>query len=229
MGDEAYDIIRDSQIGVESFVGRLANLTPVRELYGEFLNKVYDEITQDTMVVNIWLKFSTNWNFFNYFLLEQVILEFGDTSLQAKMRDYKRTIRHFQQNTHLRDFANYSATINKNLSENLSLLAIRFEEHWDEYTLEDLEKFENIFTHQLFLPSTFALTLKEMKPGCIHVPAVSGASLKEKMENADMREFCKEHGITSITVNGEEIKYLATVKGYSKFLRQKEDEDSHSN
>ena len=197
MVDEAYDLIYDKQIGVESFAARLANLTPVqREFHGEFLDKVCDEITKETTVLKLWLKLTTYWNFLNYFLLEQVILKFGDTSLQAKMRGYKRTIRHFQQNTHLRDFANCSITISMNLSKNLSLLAIKFEEHWDEYTLEDMEKFENIFTHQLFLPS-FALTLKDVKPGCIHVtwavPAVIGTSLKEKMENADMREFCKNH------------------------------------
>ena len=36
-----------------------------------------------------------------------------------------------------------------------------------------------------------------------------------------MREFCKEHGITSITVNGEECKYLATVKGYLRYFYSK--------
>ena len=222
MVDEAYDLIYDKQIGVEFFAARLANLTPVqRELHGEFLDKVCDEITQETMVLKLWLKLTTYWNFLNYFLLEQVILKFGDTSLQAKMRDYKGTIRHFQQTTHLRDFANCSTTISMNISKNLSLLAMKFEEHWDEYTLEDLEKFEKIFSHQLLL-SSFALTLKEMKPGCIHVTwaisAVIGASLKEKMENVDMREFCKEHGITSITIDGDECKNLAAVTEYSTYL-----------
>ena len=221
MVDEAYDIIYDKQICVESFAARLANLTPVqRELHGEFLDKVCDEITQETTVLKLWLKLTTYWNFLNYFLLEQVILKFGDTSLQAKMRDYKRTIRHFQQTTHLRDFANCSTTISMNLSKNLSLLAMKFEDYWDEYTLEDLEKFEKIFTHQL-LSSSFALTLKEIKPGCIHVtwaiPAVIGASLKENMENTDMREFCKKNGITSITIDGEECKYSASKK-FSAYL-----------
>ena len=225
MVDEAYVIIYKKQICVEFFAARLANLTPVqRELHGEFLDKVCDEITQETTVLKLWLKLTTYWNFLNYFLLEQVILKFGDTSLQVKMRDYKRTIRHFQKNTHLRDFANCSTTISMNLSKNLSLLAMKFEEHWDEYTLEDLEKFENIFTHQLLL-SSFALTLKEIKPGCIHVtwaiPAVIGASLKKKMENVDMRGFCKEHGVTSISIDGEECKYSATVKGYLRYLYSK--------
>ena len=222
MVDEAYVIIYKKQICVEFFAARLANLTPVqRELHGEFLDKVCDEITQETTVLKLWLKLTTYWNFLNYSLLEQVILKFGDTSLQAKMRGYKGTIRHFQQNTHLRDFANCSTTISMNLSKNLSLLAMKFEEHWDEYTLEDLEKFEKIFTHQLLL-SSFALNPKEIKPGCIHVtwaiPAVIGASLKENIENTDMREFCKEHGITSITIDGEECKNLAAVSEYSTYL-----------
>ena len=223
MVDEAYDIIYKNQIGVEHFAARLANLPPVQwELHGEFLDKLCDEITQETTVLNLWLKLTAYWNFLNYFLLEQVILKFGDTSLQVKMQDYKKTIRHFQQNTRLRDFANCSTMISMNLSTNLSLLAIKFEEHWDEYTLEGLERFEKIFTHQLLL-SSFTLTLKEIKPGCIHVswaiPAVIGASLKEKMENTDMREFCKEHGITSITIDGEECKNSAAVKEYSTYLQ----------
>ena len=223
MVDEAYDIIRKKKIGVESLAARLANLPPVQwELHGEFLDKVCDEITQETTVLKLWFKLAAYWNFLNYFLLEQVILKFGDTSLQVKMQDYKKTIRHFQQNTRLRDFANCSTMISMNLSTNLSLLAIKFEKHWDEYTLEGLERFEKIFTHQLLL-SSFTLTLKEIKPGCIHVawaiPAVIGTSVKEIIKNTDMRELCKEHGISSITIDGEECKNLAAVNKYSTYLQ----------
>ena len=32
-----------------------------------------------------------------------------------------------------------------------------------------------------------------------------------------MREFCREHGITSITIDGEEYKNLAAVNEYSTY------------
>ena len=221
MVDDAYDIISDKKIGVESFAARLANLLPVqRELHGEFVDKVCDEITKETTVLKVWSKLTAYWNFLNYFLLEQVILKFGDPCLRAKMKDYKKTISHFQHNTRLRDFANCAATVSTNLSENLKLFAMKFEDQWDECTLEDLEKFEKRFTHQLLLPS-FILTLKAIKPGCIHVtwtiPAVIGESLKEKMDNTEMKKFCKEHGITSITIDSEECKY--SEEGCDDFTR----------
>ena len=38
------------------------------------------------------------------------------------------------------------------------------------------------------------------------------------MENTDMREFCKEHRIESITIDGEECKYSASKK-FSAYLK----------
>ena len=68
--------------------------------------------------------------------------------------------------------------------------------------------------------------LEEVKPGCIHVtwtiPKFIAASLKESVENvedAEMMEFCKELGIMSITIDGEECKYSPARK-YSAYLKQ---------
>ena len=220
----AFSAIAVQNISVDMFVAGLANLSLERKaLHKDFLEKLCSDISKESTLGKVWLKLSTYWNFLNYFLLEQVICEFGDRNIKDSMEDYKSKLKVFRCNTCLHDFAKYSTTISADLTvEDFHLLAMKLKKNWEKCTLEDLENLTGKFTHKLFV-SPFSLTLREMKPGCIHVtwtiPAVIGESLKENMENTDMRDFCKEHGITSITVNGEECKYSATVKSYSTFLR----------
>ena len=219
----AFRAITAQNVTVDLFIASLANL-PIEhmELHKDFLEKINSDISKESTLGNVWVKLATYWNFLNYFLLEQVVCEFGDENLMDSMQDYKLRLKEFRCKTSLHDFAKYSSKISTNVSEkDFSLLAKKLDQSWEECTLEDLENLTEKFTHKFFLPS-FALTLREIKPGCIHVtwaiPAVIGASLKENMENIDMREFCKEHGITSITIDGEECKYSAAKK-YFTYLK----------
>ena len=218
--DGAYDHVFDKKVPVGRFVNRLTNLPIERmEVHKEFLEKITQEFDKGTTVDKLWLQLTKYWNFLNYFLLEQVVCKFGDADLKTSMEDYTSKLKAFRCKTRLCDFAKCSTKISRNLSEeDFNLLAAKLNQDWEECNLKDLEK----FTHKFFLPS-FTLTLREIKPGCIHVtwaiPAVIGASLKENMESTDIREFCKEHGITSITIDGEECKNLAAVKEYSTYLQ----------
>ena len=220
----AFSAIAAQNISVDMFIAGLANLSLERKaLHKDFLEKLCSDISKESTLGKVWFKLSTYWNFLNYFLLEQVVCEFGDRNIKDSMEDYKSKLKVFRCNTCLHDFAKYSTKISADLTvEDFHLLSMKLKKNWEKCTLEDLENLTGKFTHKLFV-SSFSLTLKEIKPGCIHVtwtiPGVIGESLKENMENTDMWEFCKEHGITSITVNGEECKYLAAVKGYTTFLR----------
>ena len=182
-----------------------------------------DAIDKDTTVDKIWFKLTTYWNFLNYFLLEQVVCKFGDTGLKTSMGNYVTKLKAFRCETLLCDFAKCSAKISRNMTEDdFNLLAAKLNQNWEKCNLEDLENLTEKFTHRFYLPS-FALTLKDIRPGCIHItwaiPAVIGASLKDNMENSgDISGFCKEHGITSLTIDGEECKYSA-VKKYSVYLK----------
>lgn len=117
------------------------------------------------------------------------------------------------------DFAKWSTKILS--EEKLKLLVMKLDQRWEKCTLEDLENLKGKFTHKLFF-SPFVLKVEDILIGSIYVtravPPMVGASLKEKLESTNMGEFCKEHGITSITVDGEECKYSA-VKEYSAYLK----------
>ena len=225
MVDSAYDIIKEKQVDVDQFTARLANL-PLehQEVHREFLKEINTEMRlKGTALLNIWLKLSSYWNFLNYFLLEQVIRKFGDDHLKFTLEDYKK-LKHFRCKTRLSDFAKCfkQVRIPSDVSEETSKkIAMKLGKCWDECTLEDLENLTGKFTQKLFF-SSFALKLEDITTGCIYVtwsiPAGVGASLQENLENIDIGEFRKEHGITSITIDGEECKYSA-VKKYSAYLK----------
>ena len=222
--DRAFDIIVvEKKVSFELFTARLANLSIEHmEVHKEFFDNIYSEITKDSTVLKVWMRLSTYWNFLNYPLLEKVVIKFGDEELKTDMEDYKKELKEFRCRTRLCDFAKYSITINENLSEqNLKKLTIKLHQRWETCTLEDLEKLTGKITQKFFLPS-FTMSLSEMEQACIivtwAVPAMIAVSLKENIENTDMGEFCKEHGIMDISIDGQECKY-SPVQKYSAYLK----------
>ena len=222
--DRAFDIIVvEKKVSFELFTARLANLSIEHmEVHKEFFDNIYSEITKDSTVFKVWMRLSTYWNFLNYPLLEKVVIKFGDKDLKTDMEDYKKELKEFRCRTRLCDFAKYSITINENLSEqNLKKLTIKLHQDWETCTLEDLEKLTGKITQKFFLPS-FTMSLSEMEQACIivtwAVPAMIAVSLKENIENSDMGEFCKEHWIMAIFIDGQECKY-SLVQKYSAYLK----------
>ena len=129
------------------------------ELHKDFLERIISEIGKESTVGKVWVRLSTYWNFLNYFLLEQVVCEFGDQNLKDSMEDYKSKLYVFRCTTLLRDFAKYSVKISTHLTEEkFNLLAAKLNQNWEECTLEDLENLKGKITHKLFI-SSFCLTL----------------------------------------------------------------------
>ena len=156
----------------------------------------------------IWARLCGHWNCFNPSLLGHVVAKFGDETLRADVEDYKKKLKSFQKKSTLHAIAN--TTMQNMLTRELA---------WNEATLQDLDSLMEKITQIFHLPPFLQDITKQ---GCIHVtwaiPAVIGASLKENMENTDIKELCKGHGITSITINGEECKYSAAKK-YLTYLK----------
>ena len=219
----AFSAIQEKKITVDVFVINLVN-TPVehRNMHKEFFDMVIIELCKEPSLVKVWYSLSQYWNFLSYSLLEQVVCDYGDEDLNTDMEDYKKELKEFRCRTRLCDFAKYSIKINENLSEqNLKRFTIKLGQSWDECTLEYLENLSEKISQKFFLPS-FSLVLQDIKPGCISVtwavPAMIAVSLKENIENTDMGEFCKEHVIMAISIDGQECKY-SPVQKYSAYLK----------
>ena len=126
-------------VTVDFFIASLANLSIEHmELHKDFLEKISSDISKESTLGMVWVKLATYWNFLNYFLLEQVVCEFGDQILNDSIQEYKRSLRDFRRNTRLCDFAKYSSKVSTNISEkDFSLLAKKLDQSWEECTLED--------------------------------------------------------------------------------------------
>ena len=160
--------------------------------------EVYQEFVEDTTA---WSKL-THQTLHNYFLIEQIVHEFGDTDLKKSMEDYKERLNTFRCKAYLCNFANTFTKINTLISEEyLYLLTMELNQQWEKCTLESLEIVTKEFASKHSIP-LHALTLKEIKLDTMlaswAVATVVSSSLKENMNNIDQSEFCKEYGILSI-------------------------------
>ena len=210
-------------IDVEEFTAGIFALTVEnKQHHREFLEKIKNDIDTDKTVGKIWATLSLYWNFLNYSLLEILIHHFGDDDLKIKMKEYVRQLKKFRSKTRVLDFAKFCIKINEDLTEHdLKDFVISLGESWDECTLEDLETLKENITQKFLLPS-FAMNIKDIKPGSIIVtwtlPTLIASALRENLKNMDINEFCKENEIEHILIDSKECKYSPKEK-YSDYLK----------
>ena len=223
---KTFDKIDEMDLNVRKFRARLIAL-PVKykEHHKEFFLKLENDIKKDESIDHIWMKLSWYWDFLNYTLLENLIHTFEDQSLNASMKDYIKKLKEFRSSTRVCDFAEYCTKINKQLKKHhLQDIVLKFNQTWEECTLEDLENMKESISHKFFLPS-FVINLKDIQPGSIMVtwtlPTLITSAIMEILETTYVSEFCNENGIESITIDGKEIIYSPSkdYEAYETFLK----------
>ena len=200
-------------------------LTAVRSKYKgeheEFFRRIKKELDQHSTVADLWTELNVYWDWLNYTLLENFIHRLGDPSLKEEMSHYLVSLRSFQSRTRLYDFARCSKPKYQTVKKGLKSLVTHLKMEWKNCTLEDLDNLKGHIIRKFNLPD-FCFVLEGIKLGSVVVtwalPNALAKRLKTDFENTDLSEFYKEHGISSITIDGELCKYSA-LRHFSAFLK----------
>ena len=213
-----YKRIRDEEVDV--FVAALfATNVNGQEHYVPFLTEITEA---KKTVLEIWVKLSPYLNFLNYEILQHILFNFSDDSVQRDMDEYASMMEDFFQETRLCDFLECWPVRGKAPpAEELSNFVVKHKKDWDTCTLHDLDILEKSLARKLFLP-TFAVLLRDASPGCVSVTFSVPASLVPQLESAvretQLRVFV-EMEIESITVDGV-VCYEAPLLQYTTLLKQ---------
>ena len=187
----------------------------------EFFRRIRKELDQHSTVADLWTELNMYWDWLNYTLLENFIRRLGDSSLKEEMSHYLVSLRSFQSRTRLYDFARCSKPKYQTVKKGLKSLVTHLKKEWKKCTLKDLDDLKGHIIRKFNLPD-FCFVLEGMKLGSVVVtwalPNVLAKRLKSDFENTDLSEFYKEHGISSITIDGELCKYSA-LRHFSAFLK----------
>ena len=221
-----FDTLREKQVSVGLLKEFLASLFLESELEHRMLfDRIGSTMVKSSAVEDIWDQLSDYWDTFNPSLLGHVIIKFGDEKLKSSLKDYEKLLQSSQATTQVSDLSNVS--YKRSIPEkNWKRFSFKLHECWDDHNLENLEVLAVEIAQKFRFPP-FVMVLQEVAGQdhfCVTwtIPAIIGASLKENIENmdrSDVRSFCKEHGIESITIAGEECKYSA-AKIYSTYLKE---------
>ena len=173
----------------------------------EFINNHLMNFHQKMTFTDLWARLGNYWDFLNFDLLEHIINKFGSAGLKHKMKSYKRDLQSFRKSTRLCDFISCWPVRGQTPPETeLREFVAKVGHHWDNCTLEDLEKLKGVITHKFFLPE-FVLRLRELKEGCITIiwliPVPFVKVLQEAIESTNS-EFFLEQNIETITIDGQE-------------------------
>ena len=166
-------------------------------------------------LTDLWARLGTYWDFLNFDLLEHVINKFGSQDLKYKMESYKDDLQSFRKFTRLCDFIDCWPVRGQNPPEmELREFVVKAGHHWDNCTLEDLEKLKGVITRKFFLPE-FVLRLREIKEGCITIiwliPVPFVKVLQEDVQHTSS-EFFIEQNIEAIIIDGRECYSTPTRK-----------------
>ena len=185
--------------------------------------KFLKEITKgNDSVFDIWSELSPYLNFLNYEILQHILFNFSDDSLQRDMDEYASMMEYFFQETRLCDFLKcWPIKGEAPPVEELSKFVVKHKKDWNTCTLHDLDILEKSLARKLFLP-TFAVLLRDASPGCVSVNFSVPSSLVPQLQSAvretQLRDFV-EMEIESITVDGV-VCYEAPLLQYTTLLKQ---------
>ena len=207
MADRTLDIITDKEVTVQLFKKRLFSLNVRnKEQHKEFLDAyIFSGASAESTVEDMWCKLCDYSNFLNYTLVEHTIKKFGCRDLLETMKAYKKKLEIFRSMTRLCDFAIIFKGITKCKEV---LMEVKFDKNWETCTLQDMEEWKESLTQKLLLPS-FTVNPKDISTGCVSItwaiPAMFTPSLVKTLKTLD-KNFCKEHKIMSLTLDG--VEYL---------------------
>ena len=200
--------IRKKKIAVHDFKARLLDSsTENKQQYDEFLTGLLFQTSRE----DIWSKIKTYCSFMNTGLLERLIDTFGTIALRINLSDYRVKMKEFRRNTFLCTFEQCFKPLEACSGE--GLIEVEFDKKWEECTLEDLENWKESIAQKFLLPS-FVMRIKSFGFGSATwtIPCFSIASIVGTIEDVDMKGFCEEVNILSISINGKECVIHTTVK-----------------
>lgn len=187
-----------------------------REEHGSFIQSFLTDFDQSLDHYGLWMKLSTYWSFLNYALLDNLIEHLEENcDLRGKMDTYLKSLQQFQMNTSLSDFAKWYLALRKKATNTTSKnFVVHCDLDWETCTLEDLNKLHVHILHKFHLPS-FSMTLEEVKNGCLiitwSIPSELVSHVREQLKNPDIMTFYKEQRILSISIDGKEFSYSASL------------------
>ena len=213
-----YKLIRNEPVDV--FVAGLLAM----DVNGQKHHMIFlKEITKGKdSVLDIWSELSPYLNFLNYEILQHILFNFSDGSVQKDMDEYASMMEDFFQETRLCDFLEcWPIKGETPPAEELSKFVVKHKKDWNTCTLHNLDILEKSLARKLFLP-TFAVILRDASPGCVSVTFSVPASLVPQLQSAvretQLTKFV-EMEIESITVDGV-VCYEAPLLQYTTLLKQ---------
>ena len=208
LATETSAIIGKKKIALYDFKARLLDpSTENKQQHDEFLMGLLFQTSRE----DIWSKIKIYCSFLNTSLLERLIDTFGTIALRINLSDYRMKLNEFRRKTLLCTFEQCFKPHEACSRE--GLIEVEFDKKWEECTLEDLENWKEIIAQKFLLPS-FVMRIKSFGFGSATwtIPCFFIASIVGTIEDVDMKGFCEEVNILSISINGKECVIHTTVK-----------------
>ena len=141
-------------------------ITP-RQLLAALEPKIAQECRALSTVPDILASLCLHASFFNYGILENVILKFEDQNLRKKLEDYKAAVKIYCKNPLRQLPPNALANTDQNHRlQNLTQLSVKLDAEWHTATYEDIQGFKQKLASVLEVREE-VLNLCSVEEGCI--------------------------------------------------------------
>ena len=238
-----YHRLVEMKIDIKDFYADISCMDPsLRHVAGNFFEECFSA-TSD--MAAFWGKLNRFWDFYNFELLQHIMLTMFDDiddsllremkeneretfietigSLRRDMETYEKEITDFSSKTKVCDFFRYwPFRMPKPEEARLRKVVLKVEKSWEGCTLLDIKKTSNTVAQAFFLPRHFLL-IGGVEEGCVsilwYVPP-SVARLLEKGVAEVKPGFFIANGIQSISINDVQLYPLTPMREYSLYIQR---------
>ena len=223
-----YHRLVEMKIDIKDFYADNSCMDPsLRHVAGNFFEECFSATSN---MAAFWGKLNQFWDFYNFELLQHIMLTMFDDiddsllremeeneretfiekigSLRKDMETYEKEITDFSSKTNVCDFFRiWPFGMPKPEEARLREVVLKVEKNWEDYTLLDIKKTANIIAQAFFLPRHFLL-IGGVKKGSVsilwYVPP-SVARLLEKRVAEVKPGFFIANGVQSISINDVQL------------------------
>ena len=171
----------------------------IKREHSQFIEESLKEITKAESIEELFLYLNPYWTFFDYALLEHLIIRHGSRKLQEEVIKYAADLKVFRRKTTVEQYIKVcpDGFRSKEPPPNFSKITCKLSRKASEYTLEELEQFRLQFCNEISLPK-FAVLLASCEEGSItivwyipssEVDCFRDATIQWKLISSDLLQF----------------------------------------
>ena len=179
-----------------------------------FLRKEKKKITRAESIQKIFDILDLYWNYFDYSLLEYIVMKYCDTKVKKEMKRYKRKLDDFERATSVKDYTS-AVPDDREFPKQISILTAKLDKDAAQCSLRHIRKIKESIAEKAALQKFGAFT-RSFHTSSVELKIAFPRAARKYVEQALDKEFLQSLGIIPESVHISDVQSVRAPRALVK-------------